>query len=133
MRLAYVKAYVKCGKTGAADAEAIAEAVTPPTMLFVAVKTEEQQAALMLHKTRDLLIRQRTMLINALRGHTGECGVVAARGPAGVKRVLAALELGQDRLPDSARAALHGRATQLANIQAEIEARKQPILDWHRA
>lgn len=69
---AYVKAYVKRGKTDAADAEAIAEAVTRPTMRFVAIKTEEQQAALMLHKTRDLLIRQRTMLINALRGHLGE-------------------------------------------------------------
>jgi len=130
---AYVKAYVKRGKTDAADAEAIAEAVTRPTMRFVAIKTEEQQAALMLHKTRDLLIRQRTMLINALRGHLGEYGVVAARGPAGVKRVLAALELEQDRLPDSARASLQGLATQLANLQAEIEALEQRILDWHRA
>lgn len=68
---AYVKAYVKRGKTDAADAEAIAEAVTRPTMRFVAIKTREQQAALMLHKSRDLLIRQRTMLINALRGHLG--------------------------------------------------------------
>src|SRR6185437_11049050 len=66
---AYVKAYVKRGKTDAADAEAIAEAVTRPTMRFVAVKTVDQQAVLMLHKTRDLLVRQRTMLINALRGH----------------------------------------------------------------
>lgn len=64
---AYVKPYVKRGKTDAADAEAICEAVTRPTMRFVAVKSEEQQAALMLHKTRDLLVRQRTMLINALR------------------------------------------------------------------
>src|SRR6185437_660134 len=66
---AYVKPYVKRGKTDAADAEAIAEAVTRPTMRFVAVKTVDQQAVLMLHKTRDLLVRQRTMLINALRGH----------------------------------------------------------------
>jgi len=64
---AYVKPYVKRGKTDAADAEAICEAVTRPTMRFVAVKSEEQQAALMLHETRDLLVRQRTMLINALR------------------------------------------------------------------
>ena len=69
---AYVKAYVKRGKTDAADAEAIAEAVTRPTMRFVAVKSKAQQAVLMLHKTRDLLVRQRTMLINALRGHLGE-------------------------------------------------------------
>lgn len=70
---AYVKAYVKRGKTDAADAEAIAEAVARPTMRFVAVKSKAQQAVLMLHKTRDLLICQRTMLINALRRHLGVC------------------------------------------------------------
>lgn len=67
-----VKPYVKRGKTDAADAEAICEAVTRPTMRFVAVKTVDQQAALMLHKTRDLLVRQRTMLPNGLRGHLAE-------------------------------------------------------------
>src|SRR6187455_2191527 len=77
---AYVKPYVKRGKTDAADAEAIAEAVTRPTMRFVAVKSMDQQAVLMLHKVRDLLVRQRTMLINALRGHLAEFGVVTARG-----------------------------------------------------
>ncbi len=82
---AYVKPYVKRGKTDAADAEAIAEAVTRPTMRFVAVKSMDQQAVLMLHKVRDLLVRQRTMLINALRGHLAEFGIVTARGPAGVK------------------------------------------------
>jgi transposase len=81
MPAAYVKPYVKRRKTDAADAEAIAEAVTRPTMRYVAVKTTEQQAVLMLHKTRDLLVRQRTMLINALRGHLGEYGVVTAKGP----------------------------------------------------
>lgn len=85
---AYVKPYVKRGKTDAADAEAICEAVTRPTMRFVAVKSEEQQAALMLHKTRDLLVRQRTMLINALRAHLGEYGIVKAQGPAGVNSLL---------------------------------------------
>jgi transposase len=69
---AYVKPYVKRGKTDIADAEAIAEAVTRPTMRFVAVKTADQEAALMLHKVRDLLVRQRTMLINALRGYLAE-------------------------------------------------------------
>jgi transposase len=83
MPAAYVKPYVKRGKTDAADAEAIAEAVTRPTMRFVAVKTVEQQAVLMLHKIRDLLVRQRTMLINALRGHLAEYGVVEAKGPEG--------------------------------------------------
>jgi transposase len=77
----YAKAYVKRGKNDAADAEAICEAVTRPSMRFVPAKTVEQQAVLMLHKTRDLLVRQRTMLINALRGHLGEYGVVTAKGP----------------------------------------------------
>jgi len=86
---AYVKPYVKRGKTDAADAEAIAEAVTRPTMRFVAVKTLEQQAVLMLHKVRDLLVRQRTMLINALRGHLAEFGIIAARGPRGVTAAIA--------------------------------------------
>ena len=87
----YVKAYVKRGKTDAADAEAIAEAVTRPTMRFVAVKTKAQQAVLMLHKTRDLLVRQRTMLINALRGHLGEFGIGTPQGSAGVQAALRAL------------------------------------------
>jgi transposase len=90
---AYVKAYVKRGKTDAADAEAIAEAVTRPTMRFVAAKTKAQQAVLMLHKTRDLLVRQRTMLINAIRGHLGEFGVVAQQGAAGVEAALKAIQL----------------------------------------
>src|SRR3954471_11842710 len=96
---AYVKPYVKRGKTDAADAEAIAEAVTRPTMRFVAVKTTEQQAVLMLHKVRDLLVRQRTMLINALRGHLAEFGIIAARGPAGVQAAIAELHGMQDSLP----------------------------------
>ena len=81
---AYVKPYVKRGKTDAADAEAICEAVTRPTMRFVAVKSVDQQAVLMLHKTRDLLVRQRTALINALRAHLAEYGIVASKGPGGV-------------------------------------------------
>jgi transposase len=79
---AYVKPYVKRGKTDAADAAAIAEAVSWLTMRFVAIKTVDQQSVLMLHKVRDLLVRQRTMLINALRGHLAKFGIVAAR-PAG--------------------------------------------------
>src|SRR5512147_211888 len=76
----YVKAYVKTQKNDAADAEAICEAVTRPTMRFVPVKGEEQQAILVLHRTRELLIRQRTMLINALRGHLAEFGIVMPLG-----------------------------------------------------
>lgn len=82
---AYVKPYVKRGKTDAADAEVICEAVTRPAMRLVAVKTQDQQGALMLHKTRDLLVRQRTMLVNGLRGQLAEFGTIAAKGPGGVK------------------------------------------------
>ena len=129
---AYVKAYVKRGKTDAADAEAIAEAVTRPTMRFVAVKSKSQQAALMLHKTRDLMVRQRTMLINAVRGHLGEYGITAAKGAAGVRTVLKAIYLEQDQLPDLARAAMHGLARQLEALEREIERLEARIVAWHR-
>lgn len=129
---AYVKPYVKRGKTDAADAEAIAEAVTRPTMRFVAVKTEAQQAVLMLHKTRDLLVRQRTMLINALRGHLSEFGIVSAQGSAGVQAALRSLILEQERLPELAQAALRGLAGQLETLRAEIERLEHRILAWHR-
>lgn len=88
---AYVKPYVKRGKTDAADAEAICEAVTRPTMRFVALKSVEQQAVLMLRKSRDHLVRQRTMLINALRGHWAEYGIVTGLGAGGVTASLKAL------------------------------------------
>jgi transposase len=130
---AYVKPYVKRGKTDVADAEAICEAVTRPTMRFVAIKTTDQQAALMLHKTRDLLVRQRTMLVNALRGHLAEFGLIAAQGPSGVKAVVEALHEGQDRLPELARLALHGIVEQFRQIGTEIEKLEERILAWHRA
>ena len=88
----YVKPYVKRQKNDAADAEAICEAAQRPTMRFVAVKTEEQQARAMLFHTRDLLVRQRTQTINALRGHLSEFGVVAPQGPAHVGRLASALD-----------------------------------------
>jgi transposase len=80
MPASYVKAYVKRGKNDAADAAAICEAVTRPSMHFVPIKSPEQQSALMLHRTRDLLIRERTRFINALRAHLAELGVVARKG-----------------------------------------------------
>jgi transposase len=89
---AYVKPYVKRQKNDAADAEAIAEAASRPTMRFVAVKTEAQQARAMIFHTRDLLVRQRTQLINALRGHLAEHGLVAPKGPAHIGRLAAAVE-----------------------------------------
>ncbi len=96
---AYVKPFVKRQKNDAADAEAIYEAASRPTMCFVAVKTEEQQARAMLFRTRDLLVRQRTQLINALRGHLSEHGVVAPRGPANVKILAEAIEEATTSLP----------------------------------
>ena len=84
-----VKAYVKRNKNDAADAEAICEAVRRPTMRFVQIKSAEQQGRLMLHRARDLLMRQRTQLINALRAHLAELGIVAAQGREGVKELLA--------------------------------------------
>ena len=77
---AYVKPYVKRGKTDASDAEAICEAVTRPTMRFVAIKSAEQQAALALHRTRDLLVKQRTQLVNMIRGLLAEFGIEIPRG-----------------------------------------------------
>ena len=93
---ACVKPYVKRGKTDAADAEAICEAVTRPTMRFVPTKTIEQQSVLMLHKTRDLLIKQRTMLTNALRSHLAKFGVIPAQGPNGLQSAIACLHEMQD-------------------------------------
>jgi len=95
----YVKPFVKRQKNDAADAEAIAEAASRPTMRFVTVKTEEQQARAMLFRTRDLLVRQRTQLINALRGHLAEHGVVAPQGPANVKVLAQAIEEPATSLP----------------------------------
>jgi transposase len=84
----YVKAYVKNQKNDAADAEAICEAVARPTMRFVGIKTTEQQSVLMLHRTRQMFVRQRTMLINAIRAHLAEFGIVAQIGRNGVESLL---------------------------------------------
>lgn len=129
---AYVKPYVKRGKTDAADAEAIAEAVTRPSMRFVAIKTIDQQAVLMLHKTRDLLVRQRTMLVNALRGHLAEFGIVAARGPGGVKAIIGIFHEMQDDLPPMAREALHRLIEQIRVVAGEVDALERRIVVWHR-
>lgn len=99
----YVKPYVKRQKNDTADAEAIAEAGSRPTMRFVAVKTEEQQARSMVFRTRDLLVRQRTQLINALRGHLAEHGVVAPQGPAHLKTLSSVLENADVAVPQLVR------------------------------
>ena len=92
----YVKAYLKRGKNDANDAAAICEAVTRPSMRFVPIKTKEQQTALMLHRTRQLLVRQRTMLSNALRGHLAELGIVSAKGRNGTAELLEIIAHGAD-------------------------------------
>ena len=97
----YVKPFVKRQKNDAADAEAITEAAQRPTMHFVAVKTEAQQAQAMLFRTRDLLVRQRTQTINALRGHLAEFGVVAPQGTAHVGRLAQAIDGGDSDLPET--------------------------------
>lgn len=130
---AYVKPYVKRGKTDAADAEAICEAVTRPTMRLVAVKTPQQQAVLMLHKTRDLLVRQRTGLINALRAHLAEYGIISSKGPGGVVTLIKLLHGSQEQLPLHARSALHTIAAQLRSLAGEIERLEKQILAWHHA
>src|SRR6266511_3209390 len=95
-----VKAYVKRNKNDAADAEAICEAVRRPTMRFVRIKSAEQQGRLMQHRTRDLLLRQRTQVINALRGHLAELGIVAAQGREGLKQLLAIIaDEADERVP----------------------------------
>lgn len=103
----YVKAYVKRGKTDAGDAEAICEAVSRPTMRFVPSKTAEQQAAAMVLKTRDLLVRQRSQAINAIRAHLSELGIVAGIGVAKVSKLIEIVRDKDDlRLPGAARRAL---------------------------
>jgi transposase len=114
---AYVKPYVKRGKTDAADAEAICEAVTRPTMRFVPVKTAERQAALLDHKARDFLVRQRTQTVNAIRAHLAEFGIVVAKGIHNLDRLIAAA---QD-VPAAARPALDLLAGQLRDLEESIE------------
>lgn len=102
-------------------------------MRFVAVKTAEQQAVLMLHKSRDLMVRQRTMLINALRGHLAEYGIVTGIGTGGLTAMLKALHDRHEELPVHARSALHGLAAQLRALAGEIDRLEGKILAWHRA
>lgn len=117
----YVKPFVKRGKTDAADAEAICEAVTRKTMRFVPIKSADQQAAAMVLKTRALLVRQQTQAINALRAHLSELGVIAATGPA---KVAALIEIVRDetdaRLPKAARFALTEIADQIEALRQRI-------------
>jgi transposase len=131
---AYVKAYVRRQKNDAADAAAICEAVSRPSMRFVAVKSAAQQATLMLHRGRELLVRQRVGLINALRGHLAEFGVVAAQGVRHMTGLLALVDDCSDaQLPDAVRAALAPVVGQLRSLEAGIADFDRQILARHRA
>jgi len=133
----YVKPYVQRQKNDAADAAAICEAVSRPHMRFVPVKSVAQQAALMLHRCRELLIKQRTMTINALRAHLAELGIVSAKGRDGVAALIAHVEgngdAGTGALDALAHVALCGLVAQLRGLQGEIGALDRRISAWHRA
>jgi transposase len=130
----YVKAYLKRSKNDANDAAAICEAVTRPSMRFVPIKSEQQQSGLMLHRSRQLLVRQRTMLSNAIRGHMAELGIISAKGRNGTAELLEAIaNADDDRIPAVARLSLDALARQYANTTAEIIAIEKHIHAWHRS
>ncbi len=130
----YVKPYVKRNKNDMADAEAICEAVRRPTMRFVEIKTPAQQSVLMLHRTRHLFVRQRTMLINALRAHLAEFGIVAGVGRNGLERLLKVIDDGEDdRVPPNARDCLLALRDQLEMVKHQVLDADHRILAWHRA
>jgi transposase len=131
---AYVKPYVKRHKNDSTDAEAICEAVTRPNMRFVATKAPEQQSCLTLHRTRHLFIRQQTSVINAIRAHLAEFGIVAPVGRNGVEQLLAvAADLNDKRLPEVARACVVALGAQLRMLKAQILEFDRMIRAWHRS
>jgi transposase len=129
----YVKPYVKRGKSDAIDAEAICEAMSRPGMRFVPVKSAEQQAGLMLLKVRDLLVKQRTALINAMRGHAAEFGVTAAQGPVKVAELLQRAHAEEANVPALALEMLRLLSSQLEAIEAKLKALEARLMAWHKA
>ena len=127
-----VKPYVKRGKNDAADAEALCEAMSRPTMRFVPVKTAEQQAALMLVGLRDRLVRNRTQLANAIRGYAAEFGIAGAKGIARVPAFLERIQA-DESLPELARELFAIQAAEYAQVQTKIAAVDAKLLAWHRA
>jgi transposase len=131
---AYVKPYVKRQKNDATDAEAICEAVARPNMRFVPTKTLEQQGGLVLHRTRHLLMRQQTSLINAIRAHLAEFGIIAPVGRRGVEELLRVVgDTNDGRLPDLACACVAALGSQLRAIKAQILNFDRMITAWHRS
>ena len=131
---AYVKPYVKRHKNDATDAEAICEAVSRPNMRFVATKTPGQQSCLTLHRTRHLFIRQQTSVINAIRAHLAEFGIVAPVGRHGVEQLLQVVADKSDkRLPEVARTCVAALGAQLQTLKAKILEFDRLIMAWHRS
>ena len=131
---AYVKPYVKRQKNDATDAEAICEAVTRANMRFVETKTAEQQSCLVLHRTRHLFIRQQTSVINAIRAHLAEFGIVAPIGRKGVEQLITVVANAKDqRIPDIARACVAALGVQLRALKAQILEFDRQIMRWHRS
>ena len=131
---AYVRPYVKRQKNDATDAEAICEAVSRANMRFVATKTAEQQSCLVLHRTRHLFIRQQTSVINAIRAHLAEFGIVAPVGRNGVEQLLDVVADQSDkRLPEVARACLAALGNQLRALKVQILEFDRRIMAWHRS
>ncbi len=131
---AYVKPFVKRQKNDAADAEAICEAVQRPSMRFVPIKQPEQQAALVLHRTRHLYVRQMTAIINALRAHLAEFGIVAPQGRNGVEQLVAAINNTKDeRIPALVRTCLTALAIQLGSLKQQIGILDRRLIVLHRS
>ena len=134
MPAGYVKAYVKRGKTDAADAAAICEAVSRPTMRFVPLKSVEQQGILTLHRSRDVLVRQRTQITNVVRALCGEFGIVAATGKQPFKSLSAIIgDDGDGRLCREARLALKPLVDQLAQLERNLTCVERELLMRHKA
>ena len=131
---AYVKPYVKRGKTDANDAAAICEAVQRPSMRFVPVKSAEQQAALALHRTRDLLVKQRTQLVNMVRGLLAEFGIEMARGLHHALHLASRLSAGDTpEVPTLAQRVVKGLADQIGAVQVQLATLEKELLAWHRS
>ena len=130
----YVKPYVKRQKNDATDAEAICEAVARANMRFVPTKTPEQQSGLVLHRTRHLFVRQQTSVINVIRAHLAEFGIVAPVGRHGVEELLGIVADPSDkRVPEVARACLAALGAQLRVLKAQILEFDRMITAWHRS
>ncbi|WP_426616246.1 IS110 family transposase [Bradyrhizobium sp. McL0616] len=127
-----VKPYVKRGKNDTADAEALCEAMSRPTMRFVPVKTAEQQAALMLVGLRDRLIRNRTQLSNAIRGYAAEFGFTAAKGMAHLDPLFEHIQA-DESVPDLARELFAAQAEEYAQLQTQIDEVAAKLMAWHKA